>query len=209
MSISHYQSWCLNSNLHQRAHLLPAWRACLRCQVSPFCDLTQLQFRFGGLRSSRCRRGRHPLDLISNLHRVSGTRVRTEMTTTRPAPSCITVYPRDITGPVMLAPERSSVFGLPPAGQRPIPPRMSCQRSSPIEPEAQIARRRPCAHGGIEFPTVILVLLPQNSHATCPNCPKNFGHMYVHPDVRVDATTLVLKKHIKKMDHSGQIKTPR
>ena len=133
MSISHYQSWCLNSNLHQRAHLLPAWRACLRCQVSPFCDLTQLQFRFGGLRSSRCRRGRHPLDLISNLHRVSGTRVRTEMTTTRPAPSCITVYPRDITGPVMLAPERSSVFGLPPAGQRPIPPRMSCQRSSPSQ----------------------------------------------------------------------------
>ena len=32
---------------------------------------------------------------------------------------------------------------------------------------------------------------------------------HVHPDVRVDATTLVLKKHIKKMDHSGQIKTPR
>ena len=25
--------------------------------------------------------------------------------------------------------------------------------------------------------TVILVLVPQNSHATCPNCQKNFGHM--------------------------------
>ena len=25
--------------------------------------------------------------------------------------------------------------------------------------------------------TVILVLVPQNSHATCPNCQKKFGHM--------------------------------
>ena len=47
------------------------------------------------------------------------------------------------------------------------------------------------------------ILMPQvqTARKTLATCPPL--------DVRVDATTLVLKKHIKKMDHSGQIKTPR
>ena len=31
----------------------------------------------------------------------------------------------------------------------------------------------------VDLGTVILMMVPQNSHATCPNCQKNFGHMSI------------------------------